>query len=431
MKFGLLGRSLKHSKSKDIHKRMGDYSYDYIEAEPSEVESFIKDNDYDGFNVTIPYKRDAFSLCDHLSEIPQRTGSVNTVIYDGSISTGYNTDYYGFIYACMRAGIKIKEKKVAILGSGGTSSTLKSALYDMGASSVTIFSRKGEITYESIKRDNERYKDIQVIINTTPVGMYPDNYNSVIDIEDFPGCEAVFDVIYNPLKTKLIRDAEKKGLIYTNGFPMLVAQAYYAKEILFGNSNVIKGDFTIEINGEIEKIINEMSRELVNIILIGMSGSGKSHNGRLVAKMTGRKFTDTDYEIVKSAKMDIAKIFQKYGEEYFRDIESEIIAEVGKSTGTVISSGGGAVLREENVDNLRQNGILVWIFRDIDNLGQEDIRKRPLLKDKDAALRLFEQRRHIYEKASNFQVDNTGHDIITSKEIIQRSYDFSKEMING
>jgi shikimate dehydrogenase len=455
VKFGLIGKKLGYSWSKQIHGELTDYQYDMIELGEDEFDNFIEHNDYSGFNITIPYKKQIIPHCSTLSPIAEKIGSVNTVYYDSEGKLhGFNTDYYGFIYACRRAGIKLNGLDVLVLGSGGTSDTVKVALSDMGAKSITVISRSktpqsetmGNLTSEisstipqgespRITNNREKHEtwqppihrytyddlkninDVDVIINTTPVGTYPNNDESVIHSADFPDCRAVFDVIYNPMKTKLILEAEAKTLAYSNGFPMLVAQAKYASMLFNMLETTTEYEaYVIDFIGDndssnykedadIERVLKEISDDLTNIVLIGMPGSGKSTLGKMISKKFNKPFVDIDNEIVKSERTGIPSIFENHGENYFRNLETETIKKVAKESRQVISVGGGAVLRPENVDALKQNGLIIWIKRDIESLS---IKGRPLSKDINALHEIYAKRKDLYEKYSDLEITNNG-----------------------
>ena len=391
MRFGLIGENLSHSYSERIHRMLGDYQYDIISLPPQELGRFFAVGDYDGCNVTIPYKKTVMQYCDELDDNARRIGSVNTVVRgSGGSLTGYNTDYFGFSYMCRRAGVSFEDKKVLILGSGGTSLTCAAVALDEGCREIITVSRSGPVNYDNISS----HADSEIIINTAPVGMFPNNGRSLIGLPDFPRCSGVLDVIYNPLKTRLILEAEMLGIPCAGGLPMLVAQAKRASELFTGT----------EIDDSIiEKILGQLYKEISNIVLIGMPGCGKTKIGQMIASNTGRDFYDTDVIIVKKASMTIPEIFRSKGENHFRDLESEVVADIGKLSGKVISVGGGAVLREENRKNLRQNGVVVFISRDLEKLETEG---RPLSTNPDTLRNMYRQRLPVYLSCSDFIVSN-------------------------
>ena len=460
MEYGLVGESLKHSWSKEIHNMINDYDYKIISLPEKDFDDFIYKQDFAGLNVTIPYKQKVIAYCKTLSEPAQRIGSVNTMTVDGSGNLkGYNTDYDGFIYMCKNyinnEGFTFKGKSVLILGSGGTGKTAKVASEDMGAAKITVLSRKGEHTYD----DQKDFSDTDIIINTTPVGMYPNNGRRLIDLENFPQCEAVIDVIYNPLKTQLLMDAEDRGIRYTNGLPMLVAQAKFAGDIFLGakwssicnerqpqngklqnerqlQNNKSQNEHQLQNNKlQNEDIIKQVTGKMIsdnqNIILIGMPGSGKTSIGASAAQILKRDFVDIDAVIEKNAGMSIPEIFENHGEQYFRDLESDTIKKYGKEKGLVISVGGGGILREENRFALRQNGYVVWIQRDVDKLETDG---RPLSKSRDALKAILKEREGLYESISEVKIDNNSDDYHeTAKHLLEnlnKTTNFGKKSSN-
>lgn len=391
MKYGLIGRSLVHSFSKNIHRELGDYVYNYYEVNKEELPSLLKEEGIGGFNVTIPYKQEVIKYCKSLSPSAEMIGSVNTLVYDKDRNiTGYNTDYDGFIYLLKRRGIEIKGASVLILGSGGTSLTARVAAADLGADKITIVSRKGPVTYENL----EPYYDSTVIINTTPVGMYPNNGESLIDLSLFKKCKAVVDVVYNPLKTKLILQAESHGIKATGGLPMLVAQARTASELFTGQA--------ISDN-KVEDIIKSLSKEKENIVLVGMPGCGKSSIGAVLAKLTGKELIETDTLVEEQEGKTIPEIFEEKGETYFREVEKAMVASAGKRSGVIISTGGGVILNKENLEPLKQNGRIYFIKRPIENLSRDG---RPLSKSFEALKEMYKIRLPLYMSFSNELVYN-------------------------
>ena len=389
-KAALIGGKLGHSYSPFIHHMYGDYEYELLEVKEEDLESVINNTDYAGFNVTIPYKKAVIKYMDRLTDRAKKIGSVNVIVRekDGSL-TGDNTDYYGFKYLLEDEGIDAKDKKCIVLGNGGVAVTVVAVLKDLGAKSIKVISRRGEDNYDNLSK----HVDAEVIINTTPVGMYPDNGNSVIDINDFPKCEGVVDLIYNPHKTKLVLDAENKGIKAVGGLKMLVAQAKPASESFQG----IKLDDSL-----IEKVNAAMEDNLMNIVLIGMPGSGKSFVGKRMAEETGREFIDTDEEIVKREGMSIPDIFAKKGEDYFRKVETLVLKDVCALSGKVIATGGGIVKIEENKDIIRQNAKVIWIKRDLSKLATNE---RPLSLSTPLEA-LYNERKDKYTKWCDKEYDN-------------------------
>ncbi len=390
---GLIGETLSHSFSPQIHAHLSDYSYKLFEMKESAVEGFLKSDSFDAINVTIPYKKTVMPYLDEISDEALRIGSVNTITRkdDGRLR-GDNTDYFGFSYLIKKSGINIKDKRVLILGTGGASLTAKTVCSDMGAASITSVSRTGEINYENVY---EKCPDTEVIINCTPVGMHPKNLISPIELSRFKCCEGVADMIYNPAKTRLLLDAERLGIRNINGLSMLVAQAKFACELFLK---------TIIDDSEIDRICSLIERETGNIILIGMPGCGKSTVAALLSEITGRELIDTDDEIVKREKRLIPDIFSKDGEAYFRDRECEIAQAVGKMSGRIISTGGGIITREENLNALAQNGKIFFLKRDISLLSRDG---RPLSLGADLE-KMHTTRLPMYLKFADYTVENSS-----------------------
>lgn len=401
---GLVGEKLSHSFSPLIHSYLSDYKYSLIEIQPNQLESFIRGDRYHSVNVTIPYKVLVMKYLDVISEQAQKIGSVNAVTHlpDGRLY-GDNTDYYGFTYMLGRADIQIKDKNVLVLGSGGASKTATVACRDMGAKTVSICSRSGDINYENAAK---LCHGTNVIVNCTPVGMYPNNGISPIDLRDFPHIDAVADLIFNPSKTELLLQAEQMNIKYTNGLSMLVAQAKRACEIF-------TGEYIDEI--EIESITKTVQLKTQNIILIGMPGCGKTTVGKLIAEKLDRPLIDTDDIVTEMAGKSIPDIFSKHGEEYFRELEHEAIKKAGKQTGVVIATGGGAPTFERNIPPLRQNGCIFFLQRDTHDLDRNG---RPLSASADLE-QMLAKRLPYYMKASDYMIQNitpadTAEQIITA-----------------
>lgn len=422
-KYGLIGKTLVHSYSKEIHEALGRYQYQLFSLAEDEMPDFINAHDFCGLNVTIPYKKDVIPLCDEVTDLARGIGAVNTLFWknasgagasesisqEDKILVGHNTDYEGFLYAASRAGIDFEGKGVLILGTGGTSLMARRAAADQNAAKIYIASRHPEtdppsgselqnagilstVSYDQLP---EIAASIDVIVNTTPVGTFPNNMQQVIRLKDFPGCQAVIDVIYNPFKTALLLEAEKLGLKYTNGLPMLVAQATAAAGYFLGTPGAFQK--------ENQRIIKSMKQRMGNIVLIGMPGTGKSLIGKFLAELTGKTLQDTDAKIEEEAKMTIPEIFEKEGEAGFRDRESAICKKLGKERNLIIATGGGAILRPENVDALRQNGTLVHITRSIDKLPT---RGRPLSKNIETLKKMEAQRMPLYKSAADITFRN-------------------------
>lgn len=394
LKCGLLGKKLGHSFSPMIHKKLGDYEYSLFEKEEDEIENFIKNGDFDGINVTIPYKRTVIPYLDEISDVAKRAGSVNTIVRRSDNSLyGDNTDVYGFMAMVRHADIDVAGAKVLILGSGGASGAVKTALEEMKATPV-IISRSGENNYDNLYF----HRDAKVIVNTTPLGMYPGNGEAAVDLSDFPNCCGVLDLIYNPLRTKLLLQAEKLGIRYSNGLYMLVSQAVRSAELFlekYGEKVVFEDDKT-------DEIYSELTKKLTNLVLVGMPGSGKSFMARKLSKENGMEIIDTDEEITVRYKRTPEEIINEDGENSFRKLETEVLKDVTKKNGVIISTGGGVVTREENYDLLHQNGKIIWIKRDLSKLSTKG---RPL-SQRDGIEKLYSQREPLYRKFADCEMDN-------------------------
>ena len=404
MEYGLIGEKLGHSYSPQIHAQLADYRYELKAMPPEALDSFLTARDFKGLNVTIPYKQAVVPHCAELSDEAKDIGSVNTLVVreDGSM-IGHNSDIGGFTYMLVKAGIDPKGCKAVVLGSGGTSLTARTALKRMGAREIIVVSRKGPVDYETLYAD---HADAEILINTTPVGMYPKTGASPVDLDRLPGIKGIVDVIYNPEKTKLILDAMKKNIPCVSGLPMLVAQAHEAAEWFTGK--------TIDA-AEIERIVGEIKAQTLNLVLVGMPGCGKSSIGRILAEKTDRCLLDCDDEIVRRAGMSIPEIFEKFGEAHFRDLESQVLQDLCSESARIIATGGGAILRPENVRAMRQNGRVCFILRDVNALPRDG---RPLSSaSEDAVLKLWTQRRDKYYAAADYVCDNNDSLEIASQRI--------------
>ncbi|MCL2367087.1 MAG: chorismate mutase [Oscillospiraceae bacterium] len=399
-KFGLLGAHVGHSASPKVHALLGDYEYKLYSKKPEEVEAFLKTEDFDGLNVTMPYKQTVIPFCTQLSPAAQRIGSVNTLVRqsDGTLY-GDNTDYFGFIYLLLRSDVAVKNKKAIILGNGGAAATVKVALNDLGVSACVTISRVGADNYEHL----DQHFDAQIIVNATPVGMYPNNGDTLIDLSQFKSCEAVFDLINNPLRTQLLIQAESLGVLGMGGLYMLVAQAKRAGALFLGDVAAENGTketlCSLTIDPQIERVAAAIKGDLENVVLIGMPGCGKTTVGRVLAGLTGREFFDTDEMIVAKTGQCIDHVFKEAGEAAFRKMETEVIRELSKKTGCVIATGGGVVLRAENQGMLRQNGVMVYLNRAIHALPTEG---RPLSLSQGIEA-IYRQRRHLYERWCDYE----------------------------
>ena len=402
VKCGLLGRSLAHSYSPQIHMHFGDYPYTLMEKEPDEIADFLQKGDFTGINVTIPYKKAVLPYCNTLTPIAERLGAVNTVIRqkDGSL-LGHNSDYLGCYSMIRRLGISLAGKKALVLGSGGASVTAAAVLQDMGAVPVVI-SRSGENHYGNL----QQHADAALIVNATPVGMYPKVEEAPLTLEAFPQLEAVADMIYNPARTKLLLEAESRGLKTENGLWMLVAQAWESAKFFTGEAIA---------ESQIQSVHSHLQRHMENIVLIGMPGCGKSTVGAALAKALEKTLVDADTEIEKAAGITIPEIFEKFGESGFRSIETDVLCRFGKESGLVIATGGGCVTREENYNHLHRNGKILWLQRALETLPAEG---RPLsLKGNIQAM--YEAREPMYRRFADMAVSNDGSVTETVEEILK------------
>ena len=397
MNYGLIGEKLSHSYSKIIHQLFGNTSYELLEIPLGELDGFLNAAKFKGINVTIPYKQNVMPYC-VLSESARRIGSVNTIVNREEKLYGYNTDYSGFQYMVQKAGIDFQEKKVIILGSGGTSKTALCVAKENRIKEIIVVSRNGENNYQNI----EKHNDSQIIINTTPVGMYPENDGRPIEVSTFKRLTDVIDVIYNPLKTRLLLDAKKMGINFTNGLTMLVAQAWFSHKLFFNIACESAEDVEI-----IEEVLKKTEKLFRNIVLIGMPGCGKTTIGREFARRFGLKFVDTDAEIEKQIRKPVPDIISEDGEEVFRKIESDIISKTAKETGQVIATGGGSVMSPSNRDTLMQNGFILFLDRDISKLATDN---RPLSKDFNALSELYTTRAPIYSALCDNKI-TVGNDL--------------------
>lgn len=395
MKYGLIGEKLGHSFSKIIHSELTDYDYELKEVAKDELDSFMRKADFKAINVTIPYKLDVIPYLYEIDETAKVIGAVNTVVNKNGRLYGYNTDFLGLKSLIENAKITIENKKVIILGSGGTSKTALAVAESMGAKEVYRVSRRGGnglITYEEVYNN---HSDTEVIINTTPCGMYPNIGEAAVSIDRFAKLEGVVDAIYNPLNSFLVTSAKEKGIKVAGGLYMLVAQAVFAAE-KFTDSVIVKT--------EIDRIYGKIFTDKRNLVLIGMPSCGKTTIGKAIAEMLGKEFIDSDDEIVKKQGMPIPEIFEKFGEKHFRNIESEVIAELSLKQSSVIATGGGAVLNKRNVDLLKENGLVVFIDRPLEKLITTD--DRPLSSNRELLTKRYNERYDIYCSSADIIVNS-------------------------
>ncbi len=403
MRCGLLGKKLGHSYSPAIHAMLsGSYTYELFERDEAEIPAFLRSGDWDGLNVTIPYKKTVIPYLDGLSETARAIGSVNTIVRreDGSLY-GDNTDYDGFLETLRYMCIEPAGQKVLVLGSGGASAMACYALKGLGAEPVVI-SRSGENNYGNL----HLHADAGLLVNTTPVGMFPDNGKSPLSLELFPELTCVVDVVYNPMRTKLILEAEELDIPHVNGLRMLVGQARRAAELFTGKSIPLS---------ETGRIMGILERNMQNAVLIGMPGCGKSTLARLLGKALGREVLETDAMIEERTGRSIPDIIRQDGEDAFRRLETEALAEAGKQSGKVISTGGGCITRPENYELLYQNGVIIWIERALPLLAKEG---RPLSEGADLA-EMYRRRAPFYDMFADFRIENNGTPEETLGEILE------------
>lgn len=433
--YGLIGAKLGHSFSKEIHAQIGDYGFELIELTRSQLESFMREKNFKAVNVTIPYKQAVIPFMDAMSEAASAIGAVNCVRNDGGKLSAHNTDFDGLSALIKRIGIDMKGKKVLILGTGGTSDTALAVCRSLNAGEVIKVSRGRRTGAENseaacgpsvriggtavFKADPkqpaaevvtydeayEKHGDVQVIINTTPSGMYPNIYDSPINLENFGSLEGVADVIYNPLRTRLVTEASERGIRAGGGLYMLVAQAVSASEFFLNRKYE---------EGLADEIYGRLLKEKTNIVLTGMPGSGKTTLGKAIAEKLGRRFFDVDEIIVDEAKMSISEMFERYGEVYFREKETETVRRLAAENGAVIATGGGTVVKKENERLLRMNGRIVFVDRKLDLLVPTS--DRPTAFDREQLERRYKERYGVYRATADMTVDNNG----TEKEFIKK-----------
>lgn len=408
MEYGLIGEKLGHSFSREIHNLLASYTYDLKELPKNELDTFMKSRNFKGVNVTIPYKESVIPYLDEIDEAAKAIGAVNTIVNREGRLIGYNTDFYGMRELLLSRSIRIEKRFVAVLGTGGTSKTACAVAKSLGASRIVRVSRNphsdGDISYDELEAIKT---DIQIIINTTPVGMYPNENCAPLDIDGFSALEGVVDAIYNPLRTKLISDARARQIRAAGGLYMLAAQAARAAELFTGDCNMMQ---------KTEKAYCSILKNKQNIVLVGMPGSGKSTLGRMLAKKTGKAFYDSDSEIEKQTGMCIPDYFSKYGEDGFRAIETDVIKRLSLLGGIVIATGGGTVIRSENIDSLAKNGIIVYLDRPISDIKITS--NRPLTRSVDDLKKKYYERHEMYEKSADITVMVKGSEKSTLSTLI-------------
>lgn len=395
MQFGLIGKSLSHSYSVDIHKSIADYNYKLCELSENEIPDFLKKRDFYGINVTIPYKEKVIPYLDEISDTAKEIGAVNTVVNRNGKLYGYNTDFNGMLSLINHAGISISGKKVLILGTGGTSKTANAVAKSLGANQIIFVSRTQKAGSVTLDLAYSCHFDAQIIINTTPSGMFPSCDDTPINVNSFTSLEGVIDAVYNPIRTNLVLNARKRGITAEGGLYMLASQAVYASSLFLG---------TQEKN--IDFAYKNVKNQKENIVLIGMPSCGKTTIGKILADTLKRDFFDSDEEFLTKRNMPIPDFFQKYGEKEFRKAEKNIISELSKKSGSIIATGGGAVLNSENVTRLKRNGKIVFLNRSPELLVPTS--DRPLSSDRDAVNNLFQKRYPIYKSVCDIEISADG-----------------------
>lgn len=407
MEYGLIGERLGHSFSAEIHKKLFDYAYELCELAPAELEAFMSAREFNAINVTIPYKEAVIPYLDQIDECAKRIGAVNTVVNKNGILCGYNTDYLGLRALILKSGKDFAGKKALVLGSGGTSKTAAAVLTDLGAEVLFVSrtSKEGAVTYDEVYKN---HTDAEVIVNTTPCGMFPKNGESAISLEGFNSLCACFDAVYNPLRSAFVLEAQDKGVYAEGGLYMLVAQAVFAAE-LFKSEKLPKGT--------IDRVYKEFLTQKQNLVLIGMPGSGKTTLGQMAAEQLNLEFVDTDHIITTREGKTPAQLITKYGEEAFRDMETAAVRLAAEKNGRVIATGGGAVLRTENLSLLRENGRVIFLNRPLENLAVT--KDRPLSSDREKLAKRYSERYPIYSAAADKTVecvDSKQQNVLKIKE---------------
>lgn len=411
MRYGLIGEKLGHSFSKDIHERIADYTFDLIPLSKEEFKTFMEKKEFTALNVTIPYKKDVIPYLDEMDEHAKAIGAVNTIVNRDGKLKGYNTDFTGFLYMVKKHNVHMEGKKVLIIGNGGASAAIQAVVQHESAGSMVIVDvvpGNGAISYDEMFSS---HLDAEIIINTSPIGMYPRIGNAPIDISMFHKCEAVLDVIYNPILTRLCFEAQEMDIKRVNGLEMLIAQAKQSVEFFLDKS----------IDDQIiDDIYQDMLRERCNIVLIGMPSAGKTTIGKMLENRMQKEFIDLDDIIIEKTGKSIPEIFEESGEAGFRAIETEAAIEVSKLNNKIIATGGGTIKHKVNMDYLRQNGITIFIDRDVDKLISSDP-NRPLSKSTDALEKMHAERLPLYQKYAAYVAVNNS-DIESTVTEIEEAY---------
>ena len=397
MKYGLIGKPLGHSFSREIHALIADYDYRLFEIDEDELPRFFQERDFSGINVTIPYKQAVIPFLDEISDEAKKIGAVNTIVKKEGKLFGFNTDFFGMRALIKSAGLDLENKTVLILGTGGTSKTAVEVSKSLGATEIVKVSRKKSSDTVTYDEAYKKFSGADVIINTTPVGMFPNADKTPVDVKKFKNLQGVIDAVYNPLRTNFVLDAESIGAKGRGGLYMLVAQAVYASALFLDKT----ADESV-----IDKTYARILKEKRNIVLCGMPSSGKTTVGKEIAKVFGKKFIDTDDVVVEKKKESISDIFEKYGEGEFRKEERLAIEELSKENGLVIATGGGAVLDEKNVRALRRNGVILFLDRSLENLVATA--DRPLSSDTEKLKNLFKKRYDVYKSCADAVIPADG-----------------------
>lgn len=420
MRYGLIGEKLGHSFSKEIHESIADYTYDLIPLEKDEFRTFMETKAFDAINVTIPYKKDVIPYLDEIDQHARAIGAVNTIVNRNGKLCGYNTDFSGFLYMVKKHDVNMAGKKVLVIGNGGASAAIQAAVRHEKAGEMIIVDIReggGAISYDEMY---EKHMDAQIIINTSPIGMYPNIDASPVDISAFHSCETIMDVIYNPLITKIAADGKRHGTKRVNGLEMLIAQAKYAVEFFL--------DKRVD-DSVIDTIYERMLKERVNIVLIGMPSCGKTTIGKALAQTMNKEFVDMDDVIIGQANRSIPEIFAAEGEEGFRAREHEAAKQLAGRNNLVIATGGGCIKNKKNMELLAMNGVIVFVDRSLDKLICTDT-NRPLSKSREALSIMLEERLPLYRRYAMYHADNNA-DMQTCIQDIETAYNTLINHIKG
>ena len=410
MEYGLIGEKLSHSFSKTLHEKYLNTNYELVSLTKEELKEFLLKKEFKGINVTIPYKKEVIQYLDYVDPLVKKIGACNTIINENGKLKGYNTDYFGFSFLLDENDVDVENKNIAILGSGGTFETVSNVLKDLGARNIYCISReKKENTYTY----DELYNlNVDILVNTTPVGMYPNNYECLIDLDKL-NVETVIDVIFNPLRTKLILEAKKRKIKAIGGLGMLVAQGVKSSELFLNK------EYSEE---ETRSHYFDLNVDKFNIVLIGMPMSGKTTLGKLLSSAFNKEFIDIDKEIVEREKRSINEIFEVDGEEYFRKVEVDLYKEYSKKNGLIISTGGGIVKNLESISRLKENGVVIFVDRNLDKMLFNS--KRPLSKSKEDIENLYKERYKLYLNNADKRIINNGSKKRAVMNIVEAFYEY-------